>query len=413
MNSYSHAPNIIVEREILKRKTIAQKPQIDASLQITIGNNTPIRLPFKSFVKNLGYLLAFKMFAEANAGLIKDTAGNVITADRFKMEVTEAAISAAANTLYGIWIGYTGDFTSLYTQDVLATMSNSIKETDFSLYRKIPNDGMIPDSDVLYGATSVTLLNTGALKVARTITVNRTNGIRINEIGLIGNVGTEKVLLCRDFIFDVASNRHYINVPFNELIRIEYVFNIVSGSGFTSRFIGFLNSLFTGASVTDFLSTTGVNRAVDVNTDTIDFMAAATVITHGILVGGGLTTDINTPKMRTTDYVMINPVIPNNVLTYGAMTLIPLSYVNGRTLIGCYRDFTNESATATVYVAEDAIYFKDSTLEVGNDITDYFMMNNTSVGTTGYQAVLPGETLRIKYYYAFPIGIQEIGTSAV
>lgn len=409
----SHAPQIRAEYEILnKKKTVIEYPPMQADVVVKIkgkDGEKERRYPFKSFVYNIGHLFAYGFFGTANVNLLKQTSGAAASAgSTYKMKATEAAIADASDSVMGIWIGDINNNSGLSI--TAAGVAGTIQYTDHTLYRKIINDGGSPDTDTNYEACTVTSVDAYTIKVSRNFTVSRVAGLKISEVGLVVDNGTNKIMVCRDVLVDDALGTAYVSVANGEIITIEYRFTIGSTSGYTTQFLNVFRSLLTETAISSTntaASTASVDfTAARTNIDAAPATVLATTVTHGILIGGTVSAaPVTNPTLSVGSYVLTNP-LSNAQCTTSALTAIGIAYASGQTTFGCYRDFTNDT-TNNVYVNEAALYLKHATL------TEYFMPVRTLVtnGSLPYQLVQPGETLRIKYYFVLPIGTTQLTTS--
>lgn len=426
----SHNGRLAVKAEIfdkqgnLKRTYDIPKPSADAKLRITHmdkdGNVKQVHeQPFRSFVSNFARVLnnSFFNIDNSTAGATIDKIIEAVTggatnlaAATHLLEVDEGALTASAQTAFGIWVGDKDNTSGLgLTQESGIQASEAFD--NYMLRALVLADGGSPDTGLEYRATTVTLSGNN-ITIARRFQNDSAVSIFIDEIGLVAKSGTDYFLIARDVVNignETVVLDYQFEIPTTDVFVVEYVFSISDASEFTLNYLKMIDSMLRG--------TTASSNPRDVNGNYYavnfcsartqkDLLAAANAITHGIVISGYTETNYENQgdggPTNVNMYKLVNTVLLDSELDYGAVTPITLTQVTPGggvipyTQIGAYRDFENV-ITERVHVYESALIIKEAAA------THYYMIARTPFGSGAGIVVDPGEILRISAYLQFPL----------
>lgn len=360
-----------------------------------------VEVPFKSFVRNFGVILARALHGTTGWTAGIKTASGASAASPVVMTATEGAITTIRSKS-GIFIG-DNNLNSVAAASVGTTLSyidgknfiqspggrTTVGKSDYFLGRRIEANTTTASSPtgVDYGANSITILDNNTIQIKRRFFQYRgVTPIKVAEFGLGtykgsgGLAGT--ILLARD-TFSTA-----IELGYEQYLDVTYSFTLPSNQELNTNFICMLANLFSNSNAYSVVLTSGaVNTAPGFHT-AVDFKAAADA-EYGIVVGyqdGKITA----PYYNS--YKLENPIL-NAVLDKGAVTFInELDTYSDTTRFGFYRDFTNVD-TSQVSVNEIGLYTKIS--------ATYCMIARSTLPTNVNIDV--GDVLRVKVYFNFPV----------
>lgn len=407
----SHAPFIITETEILNTNKVTRKatPQFEAELHCKVSDKRgnvkfDKTFPFRSFVSNFARILNYGFCNVANTGTITCADGGAPLASVHLMKVEEGALSSPTPSVYGIWVGNIAGNSGLTLNSPNSGIGGDPGYDDHILYNEIPADGdpaAAADTNLVYGATTTYIDSGTVLRVTRRFTNNNASAIKISEVGLFGSDGTDSILICRDKITD--GTNAWVELASSDIIDISYKFYVTDATGYTKNFLRYLSSEFAdGNTVENIVDTSGASAARDFTTARTDkdLMATATDDNFGILVGGSVNSVPIGTSLSANDYA-VSGKLTNSQITHSAVTALNTSDITQEdqySKFGVYRDFENEGTTP-IYVNRAGLVIKLTSA------AKYYLLSSVLVSgaSTPYVVVQPGQILRIKYYFAFPL----------
>ena len=394
-----------------------------AEVQIKINNpgqsERIITFPFRSYVSNFSRVLQYGLLAIDNstAGaaidkIIKTTTGGATyaAAEIQTMAVNEIALTGAAQTAYGIWIGDI-DNLSGHGLTLEAGIGGSVAYNDYMLRGLLLANGGTPDTDINYLATNVTFSNSdNTLTVSRRFqNVSATIDTKITEIGLVGKSGTDYFLLARDRVTD-GTNAYFL-LSMGGTVEVSYIFTITDILGFTQNYLKMLSSEFLGANALSQVRDIN-NVAQTINFSSArtqkDLLAAATSDLYGILVGyqtGVFNTSAgtNTPYTVNTQSYNIGSKISHgvivNTLYHGVVTAVVMEQTLNKTTFGLYRDFENQYTSLQVPINNSGLVIRQGT----SPYTYYLIATDYVPSIGNYLQVAPNQVLRVKYIFEAPL----------
>lgn len=422
----SHSPRLAIKAEIfdkkgnLKRTYDIPNHTPESKLKLTHldkdGNIVKThQQPFKSFVSNFARILnnSFLNVDNSTSGASIDKIIEAVTGGAtylasasHLMAVNEGALTASAQTAYGIWIGDRDNASGLGLTSESGIAASEAFD-NYMLRTLILADGGSPDTDMEYRAVSITLSG-NEITIARRFQNDGASSVYVNEIGLVAKSGSDYFLIARDAI--TAGNESLVvdydfEIPAGDVFVVEYVFSINDISGFTKNYLRMIDSMFRGAAASSNPRDINGNY-YSVNFTSArtqkDLLAAADADTHGIVIAGYAESDYEDqdPSPASTDsYKLSLAKLSDSEIDHGAVVPIGLTQENpgsgiiAYTQFGLYRDFENVGSER-IHVLETALYMKEAAA------THYYMISRSA---TGHLIVDPGEILRLSKYFQYPL----------
>lgn len=383
----------------------------DAEIEVRINNpnckEQVIRFPFRSYVSNFSRVLnnAFLNIDNSTSGeginkIIKtDIGGATYPASAIHtMAVNEGLLSGGAQTDFGIWIG------DVYNQNSMGLTVDSIvnepvQYNNHRLRTLILADGGTPDTNVSYGATNVLLSNgDDTLTVKRRFTNNNPTQILISEIGMVAKSGSDYFLIARDSP-NLTENGHFTLLA-NGTCEVSYIFNITALSGWTRNYLRMLSSEFVANNALSAPKDID-NTAFTTNFSTArtqkDLLAAVNNANYGI--GVGATIELaEYPSYNTLSEEIIDKVSEGSdrmQLVHSAVVPIALEQASSKTTFGLQRDFERVNQIGKMYVHSSGLLIRQ-----GTNPYKYFLIAHDYIPSQNQKLeILPGEILRVKYYF--------------
>lgn len=403
----NHSMDFYVEYEILgknksKKKVSTRLEAQDVKLEKYDKRGMKLQeesVPFKSFVRNFGVILARALHGATSWTAGVNTASGVSVAALKVFTATEAAMSASRSKS-GVWIGDNGlnivaaasiGTTKFYADGdsfITGVNRSTVAKSDYFLARRIEAQTTTASakSAVTYGANSVTVVDSNKLQIKRRFFNDRgTVPLKVAEFGL----GTYKttggvagsILLARDTFATsiVLTDEQYLDVT--------YSFSLPTTNYLNTNFINMLANLFLNTDAYGVLDTTGGPfDAPDFQTAIL--FKAAVDADYGIMVGN----NDNAVQPYLNSY-KLESAFSNAVMQKGAMSFLnELDTSTSTTKFGFQRDITNLSSDS-VEVGEMGLY-----TSLGG--SDYCMIART---TFSQLIVDPNDVLRVKVYFNFPV----------
>lgn len=404
----NHSINFNVEYEILGKKNKTNKftTQIQAhDLELSIGEKgmtlSNHKVPFKSFVKNFGSLLA-KLFGATSVEPLKYASGattGAYTVASF-MNVSEAALTASrarrgiyigdkgANSYNGASLGAITTGTSVSLWAITGNVQNSVQKGDNWLKRRLEADTTSADTGIVYGANSVVMENDTTVKITRRFYNGSGKTVKVNEIGL-GGTRTTAVVLSAIVLLARDTTAYDVSVLTGQYIDISYRFTVASG--LTNNFVVMLANLLSGT----LGKYSYINNAGSTNTLTtatkFSMNRTGGDDTYGIHIG-----ETNEAGISSYDYKLENQWAHGTTepfFAYSATNYIDnLNTSNSTTKFGFYRDFTCKG-TSSKEVAEAGIFLQSE--EAKGICVARFPINGIVCN--------PEDVLRVSVYFDFPV----------
>lgn len=403
----NHSINFNVKYEILgkKNKTKEFSTEIQAhDLELSIGDKgmtlSKHKVPFKSFVKNFGVILA-KVFGITSSGALKYASGGATTGYTVTsfLNVSEAALTASrarrgifigdkgANSINGASLGAITTGTSVSLWAITGNVQNSVQKGDAWLKRRLEANTANAATGISYGANSIVIENDTTVKITRRFYNNSGKTIKVNEIGLGGSLTNTPlaaiVLLARDIMtYDLS----WLD---GQYLDISYRFTV--SSGLTNNFIVMLANLLSGTLTKySYLNASGNSDTMTTLTNFYIDRAAGTD-TYGIVIGQS-----NESGISPYDYKLENEWNHGTTEPYFAYSdtssINNIDTLNSTTKFGFYRDFTCKGTSAKE-VAEAGIALQSQ----GNKaiFIARFPINGIVCN--------PEDVLRVSVYFDFPV----------
>lgn len=401
----NHSMEFIVESEVLgKNKKQTQKTIFEAQdvvldkYDIRGMKLGAVRVPFKSFVRNFGIILARALHGSSGwtRGVVSASGASIASPAVFT--ATEGAVTTK-RTLSGIFLGDNG-LNTVNAASVGTTKSyadgksfiegfsrSTVGKSDYFLGRRIENQTTTASakSGIDYGANSVTVVSGNILKIKRRFFQYRSSlNVKVAEFGLGTYSGTGglagSVLVARD-AFSTA-----VDLGYEQYLDVTYSFTLPSDNQLNTNFINMLANLFSNANAYSVIQTDGITNTTPAFHTSIDFKAAADA-EYGIVAGF----DDNFVSPYLGSFKLEN-MITNATLDKGAVTFIDeIDLSSATTRFGFYRDFTNVTSNQ-VSINEAGLYiFKTP---------NYIMIARSLFNT---MTLDENDVLRIKTYFNFPV----------
>jgi len=404
----NHSINFNVEYEILGKKNKQKKftTQIQAhDLELSIGEKgmtlSNHKVPFKSFVKNFGSLLA-KLFGATSVEPLKYASGGATSAYTVAsfLNVSEAALSVSrarrgifigdkgANSFNGASLGAITTGTSVSLWAITGNVQNSVQKGDTWLKRRLEADTTSADTGITYGSNSVIMENDTTVKITRRFYNGSGKTVKVNEIGL-GGSRTNAVALAAIVLLARDTMAYDISVLDGQYIDISYRFTVTSG--LTNNFVVMLANLLSGT--LGKYSYLNANGSSDTLTSAVKFYINRAVgdDSYGIHIG-----QTNEAGISSYDYKLENQWAHGTTEPYFAYSdtnyIDNLNTSNATTKFGFYRDFTCKG-TSSKEVAEAGIALQSEAAK-GIYIAR-FPINGIVCN--------PEDVLRVSVYFDFPV----------
>ena len=427
----SHPLGITTKYELFEKghliDSIEKIRQPKTEIRLTINNpgqpTRVLRFPFRSYTSNFCRVLnnAFLAINDSTSGaaidkLIKAVTGGITypTAAVHTMAVNEGALTAAAQTAYGIWIGDPDNQSALGLTPE-STIGGVTQFNDYMLRALLPATGGTPETNINYLATNVAFSNSdNTLTVSRRFqNTSSSVDIKIGEIGLIGKSGTDYFLIARDKI-SVANtsapgfnNANSGNIPYYTLsalgtAQVDYIFTNDNTTGLTQNYFKILSSLFVGGNALSQVHDT-TNAAQTINFSSartqMDLLAAVNIDTYGIVAS--YNTQAPLGETYNASSYALSQKIPNGSilqsLNYSVVTPIALTQSNNITQFGLYRDFEYAYTSDSQKVGSSGLIVRQ-----GTSPYTYYLIATDSVSTNPF-TVKPNQILRITYLFQAPL----------
>ena len=406
----SHKPILRVDYEILGEKPLGKIhiPKKEDELIFKIfskdGKLESIkRYPMRSYLANFARLLncIFLGVDNSTSGLAVDKIIKAVTGGAtyaatplIKADVTEVALTASAQTAYGIWAGDQDNESGLGLT-IETGVTGVMAYNDYMLRAKLLADGGSPDTGLEYRGVNLSISGE-TITLSRRFQNDSLVDIIISEVGVVGKSGTDYFMLIRDFMNDAHESQ---TVETTKIIEIDYSFTIDSLSGWTKNYLRFLTSVLKAGNALEQVKDT-LGSLYTVNFTSADDQARMDALaaddTFGIVIGG-LRTVPSTLVPLSTDGYRVDNKLTESDLAHGAVEPIALTTLNNNSSFGLQRDFEN-TGTSTYYVTNSGLYINEAAA------SHIYMLARTNVtNPLGYQQVNPGNILRVKYTLDFPL----------
>ncbi len=397
----------------------ASKAEVEVKINNPGKPTKTILFPFRSYVSNFPRVLenAFLAVDNSTAGvaidkIIETTTGGATNpaAAIHTMAVNEGALTASAQSTFGIWIGDM-DNTSGLGLTIETGIGGIISYNDYMLRAQLIANGGSPDTDINYLVTNVAFSNSdNTLTISRRFENVGLTDIKVTEIGLVGKSGTDYFLLARDLV-TLPNTLNPFPLDAGGTIEVSYIFTITPTSGWTQNYLKILSSEFVaGNAVSQVRDLTNAGQTVNFSTARTqkDLLAAIATATYGIVVGGhefGMTdgdTNYNTTTYDIHDRV-IEGVLQNQ-LSHSVVTPIVMEQSNNKTTFGLQRDFERIYTIGSFLVHSSGLIVRQ-----GTSPYKYFLIAHDGVPTVASQiGIQPNQVLRVKYIFEAPLGPERI-----
>ena len=418
----SHPLGMTTKYELFEKghliDSIEKSRQPKAEIQLTINNpgqpKQVLRFPFRSYTSNFCRVVnnAFLAVDDSTSGMAIDKVIKAVTggitypaAAIHTMAVNEGALTGAAQTAYGIWIGDPDNQSALGLTSESA-IGGVTQYNDYMLRALLPAAGGIPETNVNYLATNVAFSNSdNTLTISRRFqNTSSTVDIRIGEIGLVGKSGTDYFLIARDRVW-VPDPLH---VPYTTAYtlaalgtaQVDYIFTNDNTTGWTQNYFKMLSSLFVaGNALSQVHDLTNAAQTINFSSARTqkDLLAGSTVDTFGIIPSyNSLMPNIET---YTTASWKLSQQIPYSAtgLGYSAVVPIALTQSNNITQFGLYRDFEYLATSSYQSVGSSGLVIRQ-----GTSPYTYYLIAVDSVKDNPF-TIKPNQILRITYLFQAPL----------
>lgn len=364
---------------------------VNLSLEIDDnGTKTIYQIPFKSYLKNFGYLLSNILFATTNQ--LKGTNATLSEAGADKCLVTEPEMTTTTDSSYGIWVGDLNQLSETSTAYVsVPAVTSILNYNDYTLRNKIRANASV----MKYGDTNVTMPTADTVRVSRKFTNNSTTSLYISEIGLVGkHVGstTTYAMIARDGFND--GTNLYVKVDSGAMVTINYDFTATQNSHVTNNWVGMLSSIFNGSTSMNTLT------AVDGTTSNVNVNSGFEIRNdYCCFALGGSTT---TPQTQTISTLINSYKLENSFddtqITKSAQTVINVTTGSGKTTFGVMADFEN--------ITTSNCYINEMGLTVHTPSNDFLLRRDqiSDVTSPYYKILGSGDILRITAKISLPLG---------
>jgi len=416
----SHPLGMTTKYELFEKghliDSIEKSRQPKAEIQLTINNpgqpKQVLRFPFRSYTSNFCRVLnnAFLAVDDSTSGMAIDKVIKAVTggitypaAAIHTMAVNEGALTGAAQTAYGIWIGDPDNQSALGLTSESA-IGGVTQYNNYMLRALLPAAGGTPETNLNYLATTVAFSNSdNTLTVSRRFqNTSSTVDIKIGEIGLVGKSGTDYFLIARDIIQipGIRTKEDYTPYTLAALgtAQVDYIFTNDITTGWMQNYFKMLSSLFVASNaLSQVRDLTNVAQTIDFSSARTqkDLLAGSTVDTFGI-IPSSLTPNMNT---YTTPSWKLTQQIPYSAtgLGYSAVVPIVLTQSNNITQFGLYRDFEYLATSGYQNVGSSGLIIRQ-----GTSPYTYYLIAVDSAGDNPF-TIKPNQILRITYLFQAPL----------